>query len=498
MWEARRRLSYLNPIRLALRSRLNRRPVPSSQGCALALISRRASIAAIVIGIMVCSVLLLYATGRLFPPVQEIDGSLLLATGDGVFYAERLAQGATKWQQLAEGVIRAAALSPDLNYLAYAKETPSGADAIYVLDIRNGKSKTLVTLDLADKVVVGMDWSPDSSTLLYLTYGERRALFLTTLNTQPSAVVKARSQTYVGILNCPSTESTVFGQLEGRWGAKNIIVVQEFTGPFPFQVECAVTILYSDSTYFLHVGKLGAAQDLPRVWSKERWRVAIAIPPGEMSLLCKEAKLRSQYEWYVASSAYFTDPTPQALARIKACEAEDGMLGPLEWDRARASLDTRFIAWGRGTSVAVLDLKSKEIRKLYAPQGKQGIFSVAWDPSRPRLAVLTFQSGDKKLTVLVIDTQTSNTLDLGPVPSPPYSSLQILAWIPGRNSTAGRMFMSPLTLLAYTGTAWHPALFQPQVLGSTASREGPKSPRSSYQGAKGLRLLQQSLPQLRA
>jgi len=74
-------------------------------------------------------------------------------------------------------------LSPGLNYLAYAKETPSGADAIYVVDTRSGESKTLVTLDLTHNCVVSMDWSPDSSALLYLTYGDRRALFLTTLNT---------------------------------------------------------------------------------------------------------------------------------------------------------------------------------------------------------------------------------------------------------------------------------------------------------------------------
>jgi hypothetical protein len=388
-----------------------------------------------------------------------ISGSLVLVTTGGVLQSGALTPGAAmKWQLLVAGPIGEAAFSPDRTRLAYTRnDNASGADTIYIFDLATKESKKLLTVEKKDSRVGMIDWSPDSTRIVYLTVGDRHALFLTTMTGNATMLLEASYAYY-----CPSGGCAPFlgnkhrgwGELTGKWVAKNVLLVQRrMSLPSEWRIYgpgLGSFIIPADRTSFLHLDELpGILVDVP---GARRWGLVSAIPPGGQALIYdSNTTSRGLIDWmYLAQSGYFKDLNEDALIGISCvsygllCSApsEDAFGNP-EF-AAGVSSDGRFLALGRnshsttmhqGELLVVLDLTSYRIESLSelavsrpAPlkQWSTSIEGLTWAPSGVQLAVLSRTSSN--LTVSVTDKQTLNGLVLGVFPEP-KERLLAFGWI---------------------------------------------------------------------
>lgn len=420
----------------------------------------------------------------------EVEGSLLVAVPSGVFISEQNASGIAKWKLLVEGTIRYAVLSPDRSLLAYVKnDNSSGVDAVFVLDLVKGLSKELFTLEKEDsQIFSSLDWSPDSSTMLYVTLGERHAMFIANMTAKPTMLLLARSAPYcLGSAYCPKPFE-VFGELQGRWGTRDVIVVQQFDGPFPGTIgSTAGRIVPANRTYFLSIDRLPGT--IVEVEPSKRWFVISAVLPGERAVLHDQND-----DWFIVQSKYFREQNEGALVKIEACKATQRTtqtrcnpgIGFGGWPAPAPALSAngRNLAlllsqfekigdvWSAYPSNALgtlgtLNLESHQIESLpevdagesAAPfKQSRGFKGLAWAPSGEKLAILTESweyspglSFDWRLSVF--DKQTSRSVWLGFFPTEEvgrklpfgeqvwwqsHRSLLAFAWIPKQSSSTSQ------------------------------------------------------------
>jgi hypothetical protein len=343
------------------------------------------------------------ATAR---PIVIVHGSILLATSDGVFQSEYLTSEKIGWHMLVEGPIEQAALSPDRSRLAYVKnDTVSGVDVIYILDLARNETKKLLAVETINPRISMIDWSPDSSALIYVARGGREALFLADMTGTSTMLFQAESAEYCSALvySCPYP-ITLFGPLEAKWATSNVVIVQKFTGPMPDTVP---PYPEANQQYFLHINKQGnaeAVQSFQLVQSPRYWYLASTIPILGGSALLYDPNSTA---WYLATSNYFESKDENALTRIpQICTSNIVCDFPVA-----LSPDGKNFALREGLSSHLIVLnwpsnQTKDLTDAAELSEEMNIEELTWDPSGTQLAALISNYEE----ISVVDTQTLNSI----------------------------------------------------------------------------------------
>jgi len=373
-------------------------------------------------------------------PVPEAFAgrNFLVVTGSGVYLSERDSSGRASWRMLVDGLFHEAALSLDGRKLAYVKLQKNilPENIVHLLDLETKQSRSIV-LDEQDGAAQELSWSPDSSALTFLTNGRRHVLYMLAANGKElTRLALAAKQWYVRVpCGVPCTEGAfVYGDLSAKWVIRGMLVVNQFTGPFPGLV--GGTTIAADHTYFLRVND-SSTVSAPSVWSTSWWPahapsepavwyVAALVPPGDKVVIYRS--MQGRYEWYVADVDYFRNPSVAVLTKIDACDypRNGENLCPLETNLVAASPDGKLLAWAAGDQIGVLDLASlkidlltKEDTDLLAFSDENwGASAVAWAPNGSELGVLLFHWDTNTVRtwhVSALDVATRRSASIGRV-----------------------------------------------------------------------------------
>jgi dipeptidyl aminopeptidase/acylaminoacyl peptidase len=343
----------------------------------------------------------------------------------------RLLMGNIGWHPLIGDRIELASFSPDRSRLAYVKnEATSHMDAIYILDLAKQESRKLLEVGNIDRTITMIDWSPDSSALIYLTQGDRKALFLADMTGTSTMLMQAESAEYscfclgFGLCGCSGTQIQ-FGGLEAKWAAKNIVLVQKFTGPMPETIPPYPT---TNQTWILHiVDKQVIETDI--IPPLRYWDLSSAIPLGDEEAMLYDWNSAS---WYVAAPSYFEEPDESGLTRLRACTsclpiAAASPNGLVALSVRRGETD------GSVTDVLVtLNLTSNQPEQTFTISSQR----LTWAPSGAWLAVLSETSSTESWALSVVDTQAAQAQVLKSMTFGHFTTQNVattvlaFAWIP--------------------------------------------------------------------